>query len=363
MTKDKYSKLPIFHFSDELKKRHVKKNLRAVIFGNFGAMNLGDEAILAGEIQELRKIPNIQITVVSRFPEEVKKLHKVNTLQLYKMNKVRREIKKSDIIIVGGGGLINKVERSAIGFAFQLYMLTTFFFLPQMYKKKLYIMGIGVYENANPLIVKLALPFFRYASFLTVRDFHSHEFLKKKNVVNSLYKDNSFLMDLLPQSELTQLPFFTKHYRKNRKNIAISLVKPENNKDEKRLIKELLAFIDKHKDTSDFWYYATDYNPAYANDTVIGETLAEAVKMKFGSGVTLHMVPTKLTPQEAFSSFKLMEFIVAMRFHAAVFAYRNKVNFAGISYDKKCASFIESVGKKPLYLKSLTSQQIEENIL
>jgi polysaccharide pyruvyl transferase WcaK-like protein len=363
MTRDKYSKLQTFHFAEELKKRHVKKNLKCIIFGNFGAMNQGDEAILAGEIQELRKLPHISITAVARYPKEIKRIHQVNALSQYDFYKIRKEIKKSDFVIIGGGGLINKAERSLIGLAYQLYMLLVYFFIPRMYRKKAYIMGIGIYDNANPLIVRLALPFFRTAGFITVRDHHSQDFLKRKNVHGSLYKDNSFLMDLTPTSQAQQEPYMKEHYRKDRMNIGISLVKPDNKKDEKKLIKELTKFILSYKDQADFWFYATDANPKYFNDMMFSKVLIEEVTKHTKDQVTFHFVPMYMPPQLYFATFKMMNFIVAMRFHAAVFAYRSKIPFAGISYDKKCTSFIESVGQQPIQIKDVTSEKIKSHIL
>lgn len=360
---DKYQKLPIFHFADEIRKRHTKKNLKCVIFGNFGAMNQGDEALLAGQIQELQKIPNIAITVVGKSPKEIKRIHKVNALSMRALNAVRKEIKKSDFVMVGGGGLINKIERSLIGFVFQLYIIFSFFFLPKLYKKKTYITGIGIYSNANPLIVSLVLPFFRSAGFVTVRDHHSQEFLKKKNVLSSLYKDNSFLMDLAPLATVQQDSFFKLNYRKERMNIGLSLVKPDKKKHEKKYLKEIFAFIEKHHQNADFWLYATDYNPEYFNDERFSKLIMQQVKKKLGDTVVMHLVPVDLKPQIYFASFKLMNFVVATRFHAALFAYRNKIPFAGISYDTKCSSFIEAVGQKPIPIEHIKAEDIEKHVL
>ena len=362
MNRDKYQNLETFYYASEIQKRHVKKALRCIIFGNFGAMNLGDEAILAGEIQELQKIPNITITVIGRYPAEVKRQHNVNALSLYQLNKVRREIRKSDFVIVGGGGLINKVERSLIGFGYQLYMLFVYFFLPRLYRKKLYVLGIGIYSNANPFIVRLVLPFLRNATIVTVRDYHSYEFLKQKNTRATLYKDNSFLMDVLPVAETLKTPVFKEHYRAQRKNIGISLLRPDNKAEEKRLLQEMTTFVSKHYKEADFWYYPADVNPDYFNDEMFGQKFYESLKIQFGNELIFHFVPNTLSPQIFFSSFKLMDGVIAMRFHAAVFGYRNKIKFAGITYDKKCTTFLESIGRKPLHLKTLKWEEIEKEI-
>lgn len=363
MKKDTYNELPVFHFAQELKKRHNRKNPKALIFGNFGAMNLGDEAILAGQLQELKKIPGITITVVARYPAEIKRLHKVNALSLYQIGKIRKYIKRSDIIIVGGGGLINKIERSVIGFFYQLYMLLTFFYLPMLYRRKLYVLGIGIYANANPIIVNLVMPVLRYASLITVRDHHSYEFLKSKHIRVSLYKDNSFLMDLLPKNSLLEDPFIKKYYQEKRRNIGISLVKPEIKADEEHLIKEVAKYVVTNNINTDFWFYPADTNPSYTGDDVLAKELLDEAKKLSQDNITLHMVPKTYSPQFFFSTIKLMNAFIAMRFHAAVFAYRTEIPFTGIAYDKKVASFVEAVGRKPLYFKKFTVKELETSIL
>lgn len=361
--KDTYQKLSVFHFAKEIQNRHNKKQFKCVIFGHFGAMNIGDEAILAGQIQELQKLPNVSITVAARYPSEIKRLHHVNAISMYQFGAVRKAIKNADIVIVGGGGLINKVERSYIGFLYQLYMLFAYFFLPWFYRRKLYIIGVGIYENANPIILNLVMPLVRNAAVFTVRDHHSYTFLKSKKIHSQLYKDNSFLMDLLPVAEVMKVPFFDRNFDKKREQIGISLVKPSSRAEERHLIEEMARFIIIHHDTTDFWFYPSDANPNYESDeSLIKKTLHEVKKLT-KEKIVLHIVPSNLTPQVFFSSMKLMNSIVAMRFHTAIFAYRAQVPFTGISYDKKCESFLESIGKKPLLLKKFTSEDIDKSIL
>jgi hypothetical protein len=67
---DIYSSLPIFSLSDYLLKSEISF-WKFVIFGNFGAYNIGDEAILAGQIEDLKKIRRSQITVISLYPKQI----------------------------------------------------------------------------------------------------------------------------------------------------------------------------------------------------------------------------------------------------------------------------------------------------
>src|SRR5437868_6455413 len=99
MANDIYQSLPILHLADIIKKQHTRKRLSCVMFGNFGACNLGDEAILAGELSELTKISHLKTTVVAKFPEEVKRLHNTKAISFYAFNTLRKELKKADFLI------------------------------------------------------------------------------------------------------------------------------------------------------------------------------------------------------------------------------------------------------------------------
>jgi hypothetical protein len=399
---DTYKSLQTFHFSEEIKKRHSGKSLRAVIFGNFGAMNYGDEAILAGEIAELQKMPDVAITVVSRYPDAVKKLHHVNAVSQYAFGSVVNEINRADFIIVGGGGLINKVERGIVGFAYQLYMLSVFFGIPQLYRKDVYALGIGVYSNANPLILALAKMLLEKAKIVTVRDEHSYSTLsssrhaggvqhlfrrlvKPREILDparmtvkvsvgekievKLYKDNSFLMDLVPVADVLKDEYFKTHYDKKRVNIGISLLKPEDKAEEERLLAEVSEFIIQNQKSADFWLYPADSNPAYVNDGEFGKKLIEKVQSAISNQQSanqqipkINFVPSSWHPQRFFSSFALMDYFVSMRLHTSIFSYRNKIKFTGISYDTKCASFLTSVGKKPVEVKDVRWEELQKEL-
>lgn len=83
--------------------------LRIGISGSYGGFNLGDEAILAGIISELRKSNSVEITVFSLNPNDTAKRHQVertiNVRQLPRPE-AREEIKKLDLLILGGGGIL-----------------------------------------------------------------------------------------------------------------------------------------------------------------------------------------------------------------------------------------------------------------
>lgn len=360
MTSDTYSSLPVFHFAEIIDKRRSKRKYRGVIFGNFGAMNQGDEAILAGQLRELATLPSVTVSVIGRFPKEIERQHHVRSVALYRFGNVFREIARSDFVIVGGGGLICKTDRPFIGFFYQLSILFLFFFLPRVYKKKLYALGIGIYGNTNPLILWMALLLLRYAAVITVRDHHSYRLLVEKNIQAQLYKDNSYLMETVTPAVVLSDPYFKRMYNKRKKHIGISLIRPERKSDEKRLLSELVKFIGKNYKNTDYWFYSADYHPGYFNDENFGHVLHMTLQKKIGRDIRFYFIPTEWDANRFFSSFGLMDFIISMRLHAAIFAHRLKIPFYAISYDKKCTSFLQAIGKSQPQIEDVNWQSIHE---
>lgn len=348
MKKDIYKKLEIFHFANTIEKTLPDGKRKCLIFGNFGVMNLGDEAILAGELQELKNIKNLNIQVVTRNPAEIERLHGTDSVSMYNLLSVIKQVNKSDFIIVGGGGIICKTEGIFSGLIYQLYMLFLYFALPVLLNKKIYVLGIGIYDNANPLVLALSCYLLKFAKLLTVRDYHSFNYLKNKKINVLLYKDNSYLMTLDSKSEITRDEFFKKNYNPNKKNVGLALLKPENTSDEDHLLSEIKKMVNKHYNSTNFWFYSCDYQDNYFNDSLFARKIYDEIGKTAEIRKSLIIVPNNLSPVKFFSPFKLMDFFITVRLHAAIFCYRNNIEFLGTTYDTKCSSFLESIGKKPI---------------
>jgi polysaccharide pyruvyl transferase WcaK-like protein len=358
MRKDIYTSLPLFHFADLIRKNHGSKKLRGVIFGNFGSMNVGDEALLAGQLEELHRLHS-EVVVVGRYATEIQKTHAVPAVSFYSLFAILTTLWKSDFALIGGGGLICRIS-GIKDFIFQLYMLFVFFFLPWILGKRMYVVGLGFYENAHPLIVRLTLFFLRKTDVLTVRDFHSYKFLQKLKTDVQFYKDNSFLMKVDSPTLIRKDAFFKKHYAKKKIQIGLSLVQPFEKKDEERLIRELTSFVEMNYQNSDFWFYATDYYPGKGTDWEFGKKIYSLLRKRFGAELRFHFVPTSWGPKKVFGSFQLMNFFVGMRLHSSIFCYRLQVPFVGVSYDQKCSSFLESIGKKDIPVSEVDATYLQK---
>ena len=84
-----------------------------LISGYHGFANSGDEALLFAILNTLRKKkPELDFTVLSKKPEETSAVYNVNSINRYNFFKIRKEMKKSKMLLFGGGSLLQDVTSS-----------------------------------------------------------------------------------------------------------------------------------------------------------------------------------------------------------------------------------------------------------
>ena len=86
-----------------------RQTFRVGISGSYGGLNLGDEAILAGIVKELRRSLPLEITVFSRDAEDTGARHEVErAMPVRKLSRdeVVPEVQRLDLLILGGGGIL-----------------------------------------------------------------------------------------------------------------------------------------------------------------------------------------------------------------------------------------------------------------
>src|SRR3989344_2860184 len=88
----------------------MEETIKIAISGSYGGFNLGDEAILQSIITQIKdSSSSFHITVLTHDSEDTLIRHNVDkVLVTHKMSQteVREEIKKLDVFVLGGGGLL-----------------------------------------------------------------------------------------------------------------------------------------------------------------------------------------------------------------------------------------------------------------
>ena len=153
---------------------------KVVISGYYGFNNMGDESILTAIITDLRaNIPEIEITVLSVNPKVTEKKHNVKSVYSKSPFKVLKVIKEADILISGGGSLLQDVtsKRNV------LYYLAVMYMGILLNKKVMvYSQGMGpIRSKFNRRLTKRVL---ERIDVITLRDSRSERFLKELKLKN-----------------------------------------------------------------------------------------------------------------------------------------------------------------------------------
>ena len=137
-----------------------------VISGYYGFGNAGDEAMLTAMIGALREAdPAARITVLSGNPSDTRQRHGVEALHRLNLWRIARALLKADLLISGGGSLLQDVTSGrSIFYYLGVMQLACWLGCPVM----LYAQGIG------PVRSRLARAFMRHVgnrlAGATVRD-------------------------------------------------------------------------------------------------------------------------------------------------------------------------------------------------
>lgn len=284
----------------------IKK--RFVLSGYFGFKNFGDEAILSVIVNKLLSERNA-LTVISSDPKYTKTMYKhIRSIYTFDFNSIIPSIYKSDILISGGGSLLQDVT-SIKSLVYYLLII----FIALIFKKKVIIFaqGIGpINSNIGRFLTKNIL---RHCFYISVRDKKSQELLANWGIKSDLLCDPIFSI---------KIPSFTKN-----KTLAIQL----------RSCKGLTNdFIDRLADSinNNFKDYNIEiYSFQDEIDLEICKNLEKNISMLNPDINTI--VYSGLTNEEIIEKISKVEYLISMRFHALIIGLLSGAKILGINYDIK----------------------------
>ncbi|MGB9832757.1 MAG: polysaccharide pyruvyl transferase family protein [Caldisericum exile] len=269
-----------------------------------------------------RELPKINIKPVFL----TKSKSKENEIIRTNIFEIINEIKNSDILISGGGGLLQDKTSSR-----SLYYYLSLLKLPKIFRKysTVFAQGVGpITKNVDRKILKSILD---TVDLITVRDNESKELLKSIGVRKEIFvtQDLAFLYEPATQKEFN----FDEPYN-------ILQIKGNEKID-----------LEEVADIARFMHYRTEYEtilvPFYKNiDLDVAKRIEEKTKFKV-------VVPEDI--DEVFAIFRGAKFIVGMRYHSVVFSLLLKKPILPIFYDDKVRNIshlfeIEGIDIKDLKL-------------
>ena len=314
---------------------------RFILSGYFGFKNFGDEAILSVLINKLQSDRH-RITVITSDTQYTKSLYKhIRTVKNFDFQNIIASIYKSDILISGGGSLLQDVTslKSLI-----YYLLIIFIAL--LFRKKVIIFaqGIGpVNSKIGQFLTKLLL---KNCFYISVRDEKSHQLLKSWGIKSDLLCDPIFSIKIPPSEKSKTLAIQLRDF-KGMNNDFLDRLADNVCKNFKDYNIELYSFQD-----------SIDLELCKKFEKIIN-MLNPEIKTTLYYG---------LTNSEIIEKISKAQYLISMRFHAIIIGLLSNVKTLGINYDIKVEKLAKEFNLPLINLKEeigdkfllLQKQNLEE---
>jgi len=298
--------------------------MRAVLSGYYGKGNGGDEALLASLLQMLPDY--ITPIVLSGNPAQTNQWYGVKTCDRMNALKVLQTLRTSDILIWGGGSLIQDATSLASPFYYGGLMG-----IAQQIGLKTIAWAQGIGPLKRPITHNLAQRWFAGCNAVSVRDRGSASLLVDWQIPFTLAPDPVWALDTLPVVELLDLPS---------PRVAVNL-RSHATLTPTRLATLTRALIDFQKATKTFILLLPFQT---SHDLPLAQTLHNAIPQN-------SKIITLENPRELKGLFREVEMIIGMRYHSLIMGLAEGCRGFALSYDPKVTQLINEL-ELPGYLLS-----------
>lgn len=304
---------------------------RIFLFGYYGFKNSGDDAILDAIIENLKsEEPDVDISVLTYNAKYTQSAHKVNVVSRSKVYNIIRTIKNCDLMISGGGSLLQDVTSSR-SLLFYLGLIT----IGKLFNKKVmfFCNGYGpVNKKLNRFLIKKIVG---KVDLITLRDLESKKQLEKLGITENVYvtADAAFTMKSANKERIKEI-FKAESIPLDRETVGISVRKWYNNKLIKDVISKTIDYI------SDKGLNVVLIPMKYPDDLEISLEIKDMCKSN------PYVIENYYTPEEVLGIIGEFSLLVGIRLHSLIFSAIKGVPVVGIEYDPKIKGFLDLVMQK-----------------
>ncbi len=310
-----------------------------IICGNYGAGNLGDEAVLRGllnlwgteknlivmSVNPIQTHQEFGVKTINRLPSGLRSRLKAWFIPKYRaeLNKTKEAISNCDRFILGGGTLLTDEPRASM-FVWGKQLKAAF-----KYGKKVEFYANGIGPLNSKWAKKWAKSLLQRAQALSVRDNLSLEWLDSLGIKGAqLVKDPALHLTLNPTKATKEFPkntiilaprFWEKHHNQTTESLKkfvqylcveqgkymVGIPFEKNNKKDTDLLSKIFD-QEGVRNSSEIW-------KDYKNENEVLETMAQA------------------------------EMVIGMRLHSLLFAHLAATPFIGLAYMEKVVALAKDL--------------------
>jgi polysaccharide pyruvyl transferase CsaB len=312
----------------------AKRSFRVGISGSYGGLNLGDEAILRGIITELRRSLPVEITVFSRDAEDTRERHDVErvvAVRKLSRDEVLPEIRRLDLFILGGGGILFDGEA-------QLFLREVM--LAHEHRVPVLVYAISAGPLRDPAAQQAVREALGGAAVVSVRERGARQILEeiglKREVI--VTADPALLLEpeKLPDDALKREGLDSKRHLVGMSVREPGAAAPDIDKD---VYHRMLA------DAADFMVDRYDAEVVFVpmEPKVLDVQQCHAVMAQMLRAQRATVLKGEYSAAQLLTLTKQFSFAVGMRLHFLIFASLQNVPFVALPYAPKVAGFLEDM--------------------
>jgi polysaccharide pyruvyl transferase CsaB len=317
---------------------------KVLLAGYFGFGNAGDEAILASMLADLRRLrPDLDAVVASGNPAATAAEHGVRSVRRDDLPAVIAAVRASDLVILGGGGLFEDYWEVPLDRIFTprsggLPFYAGFALLAAWLGRPAMVYAAGVGPLASPEGRRLTRVVFDLCAAATVRDEKSLALLESLGARAEVAADPAFGFAIPTRESLAPL-LATLGLEPGERPVGVALrpwsFGPDPEVWEAEVAAGLACFLAESEERLLLL-------PFQAGDLDLLRRLRAALDA--GVRERALLVERRLNVAELAGVTAACGRVLAMRFHAALFALAAGVPVAALAYDPKVASLLAAAG-------------------
>lgn len=307
--------------------------INLLIAGYHGFGNCGDEAILKAMTTNIRGLADdVDITALSRNPEFTKTEYNVKSVQRFNVLQVLSAIKNSDIVLSGGGTLLQN-GTSTRSLLYYLSLIK----LAKLFRKRvmLYANGIGpVTGKFNQLLVRSVI---NTVDVITLREKLSEADLRNIGVSNpnvTVTADAAFKLESIGDEEAEKLILEEDFIERGKPRVGVAVRAWSKAKYGEDYISKIAKACDNIADTGKEIIFIPMQFP---NDIAVSKKVSSMMKNKS------YILTKRYTPAEMMGIVGRVDVMVSMRLHTLIFAAVKNVPMVGIIYDPKIEYYLKEL--------------------
>lgn len=307
---------------------------KVLVSGYIGFNNFGDEAIFYSLSNHLKKL-EFDVSVLCSNKNIVKEKYDVKTYNFKKPFEIIKAIFNCDILISGGGSLLqNKTSN------FSLFYYLSILLIAKLLFKKTIIFAQGIEPINGKLQTFITKSVLKTVNFISVRDENSLNLLKS-------WKLNPILVSDPIYSIIENIKISNK-----RKGIIIQLREFKNINES--FLEDLANALPKNK-------IQDDINVFSFQDEIDEKICKKFIKILENKGIIANYIPNK-SIKETIEIVNNSKYMISTRLHGVLISHALKVKTFALIYDKKLETFAKELNIKAINLDNYDKEELKNKI-